>query len=162
VDGGFTADGLPYFAMEFVDGEHIDRYCESRNLSLDERLQLFERVCEVVSYAHQHLIIHRDLKPANILVTPDGQVKLLDFGIAKLLESPGGRATTDETRTGIRVMTPDVAAPEQMCGSAISTATDVYALGVLLYLLVSGERPYDLRGKSAAEIERLVCSVEPP
>jgi len=161
VDGGFTADGLPYFAMEFVDGEHIDHYCESRNLSLDERLALFERVCEVVSYAHQHLIIHRDLKPANILVTTGGQVKLLDFGIAKLLDSPGGQATTDETRTGVRVMTPDVAAPEQMCGSAISTATDVYALGVLLYLLASGERPYDLRGKSATEIQRLVCEVEP-
>ena len=161
VDGGITADELPYFAMEFVDGEPIDRYCASHNLTLDERLALFEDVCRAVAYAHEHLIIHRDLKPANILVTADGQVKLLDFGIAKLLDAPGGRATTHETRTGVRVMTPDVAAPEQVLGRSISTATDVYALGVLLYALVAGERPYDLRGKSAAEIERIVCEIVP-
>jgi serine/threonine-protein kinase len=161
VDGGITADGLPYFAMEFVDGERIDSYCAARNLSLDDRLALFETVCDAVSYAHQHLIIHRDLKPANILVTPDGRVKLLDFGIAKLLDAPGGRAA-DETRTGFRVMTPDVAAPEQVLGRPISTATDVYALGVLLYALLSGERPYDVREKSPAEIERVICDDEPP
>ena len=162
VDGGITADGLPFFAMEFVDGEPIDRYCDSNEIGLEERLSLFQNVCAAVSYAHQHLIIHRDLKPANIFVTSDGQVKLLDFGIAKLLDATGEHATADETRTGVRVMTPDVAAPEQVQGRPISTTTDVYALGVLLYTLLAGERPYDLRGKTAAEVERIVCDVVPP
>ena len=159
VDGGITTDGLPYFAMEFVEGEPIDVYCERRKLSLDARLVLFEHVCAAVSYAHQHLIIHRDLKPANILVTADGQVKLLDFGIAKLLDASGARP--DETRTGFRVMTPDVAAPEQVRGEPISTATDVYALGILLYQLLAGDRPYDVREKTPAEVERIVCDVQP-
>jgi len=162
VDGGITANGLPYFAMELIDGQPIDQYCATQNLSLDERLALFESVCDAVSYAHQHLIIHRDLKPANILVTPDGRVKLLDFGIAKLLEMPGSRQTMKETQTGMRVMTPDVAAPEQMLGGQVSTATDVYALGVLLYTLVAGERPYDLEGKSLGEVERIVSEHVPP
>jgi tetratricopeptide (TPR) repeat protein/predicted Ser/Thr protein kinase len=162
VDGGITPDGFPYFAMEYIEGEPIDKYCESHHLSIDDRLVLFERVCEAVSYAHQRLIIHRDLKPANILVTANGQVKLLDFGIAKLLDSPGSRTNTEETRTGFRVLTPDVAAPEQFRGGHVSTATDVYALGILLYKLVCGERPYDLRGKSAAEMERIVCDFVPP
>ena len=159
VDGGITPDGMPYFAMELVEGEHIDQYCAARNLTLDERLSLFADVCSAVGYAHQHLIIHRDLKPANILVTSNGQVKLLDFGIAKLLDAREGSA--GETRTGFRVMTPDVAAPEQVQGRPISTATDVYALGVLLYQLITGERPYDVRDKTPAEVERIVCSVEP-
>jgi len=162
IDGGITSDGLPYFAMEFVDGEPIDRYCATRNLSLDTRLALFESVCDAVAYAHQHLVIHRDLKPANIFVTADGQVKLLDFGIAKLLDGPGGRAIAGETQTGVRVMTPEVAAPEQVRGGAVSTATDVYALGILLYLLLTGERPYDLRGKSPSEVERTICDYQPP
>jgi eukaryotic-like serine/threonine-protein kinase len=160
IDGGITPGGLPYFAMEYIEGEPIDAYCRTRDLSLEERLALFADVCEAVSYAHQHLIIHRDLKPSNILVTVDGQVKLLDFGIAKLL---GAQATgTDVTHAEYRVMTPDVAAPEQIRGGPVSTATDVYSLGVLLYQLLSGERPYDLRGRSAAEIEHIVCEFEPP
>jgi serine/threonine-protein kinase len=159
VDGGITADGVPYFAMELVEGEPIDRWCDTSELTVDRRLELLEDVCDVVDYAHRHLVIHRDLKPSNILVTASGQVKLLDFGIAKLLGAPAG---DDLTRTGFSVMTPEFAAPEQVRGMPISTATDVYSLGVLLYLLLTGERPYDLRGKSPAEIERIVCEDVPP
>jgi serine/threonine protein kinase len=159
VDGGITDGGLPYFAMELVEGEPIDRYCEAHGLTLDQRLELFAGVCNAVAYAHQHLIVHRDLKPSNILVTATGQVKLLDFGIAKLLGGPGRE---DLTRTGFTAMTPAFAAPEQVRGGPVSTATDVYALGVLLYLLVSGSRPYELHGRSPSEIERVVCQEPPP
>jgi len=159
VDGGIAAGGLPYFAMELVEGEPIDRYCDMNALSLDRRLELFIDVCDAVSYAHQHLIIHRDLKPSNILVSTDGRVKLLDFGIAKLL---GAQASADATRTEFSVMTPEFAAPEQVRGDSVSTATDVYSLGVLLYRLLAGERPYDVRGKSPADIERIVCGEVPP
>ena len=161
VDGGFAPDGTPWFAMEYVEGEPIDRYCDSRLLSVDQRLTLFAIACDAVQYAHQHLVVHRDLKPSNILVTSDGRLKLLDFGIAKLLD-PLIADQRDDTRPTVQAMTPEYAAPEQLRRHAVSTATDVYSLGVLLYVLLTGKRPYDLRDQTVAEVERTVCELDPP
>jgi eukaryotic-like serine/threonine-protein kinase len=159
VDGGMTAEGHPWFAMEFVDGAPITRFCEERGYGITERTKLFQDVCDAVRYAHQNLVVHRDLKPSNILVTPEGQVKLLDFGIAKLLADEPTESPL--TQTEMRVMTPEYAAPEQVRGEPVTTATDVYALGTVLYELLSGRRAHQFKRRVPAEIERVVCDVEP-
>ena len=163
LDAGVVPDGWPYLVMEYIDGVPIDRYCSDRNLPLDDRLDLFLTVCDAVQHAHQHLVVHRDLKPSNVLVTPDGNVKLLDFGIAKLLDPEGADLlqTAPLTGTGLRLMTPAYAAPEQVRNDAVTTATDVYALGVMLYELLAGERPFSLSGMGPSEIERIVCEQDP-
>lgn len=158
-DGGVTADGRPWLAMEYVDGVPITRYCDQASLDVRGRIALFADVGRAVRYAHGQLVIHRDLKPTNILVDGGGQVKLLDFGIAKLLE-PDAEVTA--TRTGGRLLTPAYAAPEQIRGESVTTATDVYQLGVLLYELLSGERPHQTADRTPFEIERSICEDEPP
>ena len=160
LDGGVTADGLPWFAMEYVEGVPINQFCTDRALAIERRLELFCRVCAAVQYAHRNLVVHRDLKPANILVTTDGQVKLLDFGIAKLLDDGANRAAS-LTATGERLMTPMYASPEQVCGEPVSTATDVYALGVLLYELLTGRYPYRLATREPHAVARTILEQEP-
>ena len=157
LDGGTTGDGLPYFVMEHVDGLPIDEYCRTRRLPAEARLQLFRQVCAAVAYAHQHLVVHRDIKPSNILVTADGVPKLLDFGIARLVDA-GDDGEGPATALGHQVMTPQYASPEQLRGARVTTVSDVYALGVLLYELLAGERPYDLTGQSPAEIRDAVAT----
>ena len=161
LDGGVSDDQFPYLVMEYVDGVPLTTYCDDHHLGVDERLALFVDVCAAVHYAHQNLVIHRDIKPANILVSADGAVKLLDFGIAKLLDparAPGEAAT----RTGWRPMTPEYASPEQVCDKALTTTSDVYALGVVLFELLTGRRPYYLKTGSPQELSETVCVREPP
>jgi serine/threonine-protein kinase len=163
-DGGVTDDGRPYLTMEYIAGAPIDRYCDSRKLSIDDRLKLFMPVCAAVQYAHQNLVVHRDLKPSNILVTEDAsgnpRIKLLDFGISKLLESDAA-ASTPLTRAGVRVMTPAYAAPEQMIGTPVTTATDVYALGVVLYELLTGHLPRETNGLNGGGDDQIRHHHEP-
>ncbi len=152
-DGGTTEDGFPYLVMEYVEGTAIDEYCDRHRLPLAERLELFRTVCRAVQFAHQNLVIHRDLKPKNILVTADGVPKLLDFGIAKLLDP---ELSGDATRTGLRPMTPNYASPEQFLGEVVTTASDVYSLGVLLYKLLTGRLPHQLDSLQSREVERFL------
>ena len=158
-DGGVTPEGWPYMVMEVVNGKPITQYCKEKKLDLISRLKLFQKVCDAVIYAHRNLIVHRDLKPGNILVTNEGEVRLLDFGIAKLLVDDEN--SEELTQFGSPLLTPEYAAPEQFLDGAITTSVDVYSLGVLLYELLAGVRPYDLSEKSLTEIEQLVCEQEP-
>lgn len=159
-DAGVTPDGRPYFVMELVEGRPIDRYCDEHNLPLPARLELFRKVCGAVHVAHQNLVVHRDIKPANILVTQEGEPKLLDFGIAKLL-NPEMAAIDPMTRPDQRLLTYEYASPEQVTGDPITTASDVYALGVLLYELLTGHRPYQIERRVHEEAVRVICSTEP-
>jgi eukaryotic-like serine/threonine-protein kinase len=163
LDGGSLPDGSAYIVMEYIDGIAIDAYCDSNALDVTARLKLFQTVCAAVHYAHQNLIVHRDLKPSNILVTSAGVPKLLDFGIAKLLDDrQAARHTLAMTQADIRIMTPDHASPEQVRGQAITTSSDVYVLGVLLYKLLSGSGPFFISSVRLAEIERAICEKDPP
>jgi eukaryotic-like serine/threonine-protein kinase len=162
LDGGSTEEGLPWLAMEYVDGLPIDDWCEARRLDVDARLGIFLRVCEAVDYAHRNLVVHRDLKPSNILVDEAGTPRLLDFGIAKLLEGPQPPAAGDATRLGARALTPEYASPEQIRGETVGLSTDVYALGVLLYWLLTGRSPYGSRTSSHAELESAIVDLPVP
>ena len=154
-DGGSTEDGIPYLVMELIEGIPIDQYCDAHDLSVTERLKLFTEVCAAVQYAHQRLVIHRDIKPSNILVTEERVPKLLDFGIAKIVDPSLGAATTL-----VRPMTPEYASPEQIRGEPITTATDVYSLGVVLYRLLTGKSPYRETTRTH-ELFRVICEAEP-
>ncbi|HKP11230.1 MAG TPA: serine/threonine-protein kinase, partial [Blastocatellia bacterium] len=159
LDGGVSEDGLPFYVMEFIEGEPIDAYCRAHQSGVTARLELFRQVAAAVAYAHRRLIVHRDLKPSNILVTEGGQVKLLDFGIAKVLSQADDGARHTATQLGL--MTPDYASPEQFRGETVTTATDVYSLGVVLYELLTGSLPYELKGLRLDEMLKLVCETEP-
>jgi len=161
IDGGATPDGRPFFALEYVEGQTIDEYCESQKLDIRARLQIFLKICEAVSYAHRRLVVHRDLKPGNILVSEDGRPKLLDFGVAKLL-TPELDVGLTSTEMGGGPLTPEYASPEQVRGLPITTATDVYCLGVVLYELLTGARAQRITTRTPLDVERVICSQSPP
>src|SRR5581483_4141805 len=158
-DADSLQDGTPFFVMEYVEGVPITAYCEQNRCSIERRLQLFRSICEAVQYAHGQAVIHRDLKPSNILVKKDGSVRLLDFGIAKQVENLDSSA--DLTVTGLRLMTPAYAAPEQIRGEHVGVQSDVYSLGVILYQLLTGVMPFDISNLPAGEAERVLLEREP-
>jgi serine/threonine protein kinase len=160
LDSGVTSDGMPFLAMEFVDGRHIDDYCDDHTLNVEERLKLFQSLCSAAHYLHMQGVVHRDLKPNNILVTAEGVVKLLDFGIAKQ-SHPLLPAQQSLTRSGLRLMTPEYASPEQVRAEPVTPVSDVYSLGVVLYELVTGHRPYRLQSRILHEIMRAICEESP-
>ncbi len=163
LDAGVTANGRPYLVLEYVAGQPIDAYCDEQKLTIDGRIRLFLDVLSAVADAHANLIVHRDIKPSNVLVGADGQVKLLDFGIAKLLDDEAnGVPPTLLTLEGGGALTPQFAAPEQINGGKVTTATDVYALGALLYLLLTGEHPLGSERQSAVELMKAIVETEPP
>ncbi len=162
IEGGVSDDGRPYLVMEYVEGIPIDTYCNQQKLTVKERLSLFETICEAVQHAHKNLIVHRDLKPENILVTDEAHIKILDFGIAKLLDQELGNVSAKETQHFNRVMSLHYAAPEQISGNSITTSTDIYALGILLYELVTGKHPYDFENLHYPEIEEIILHKDPP
>ncbi|CAN5442462.1 hypothetical protein BH18ACI2_BH18ACI2_07710 [soil metagenome] len=162
LDGGTTEDGLPYFVMDYIEGQPLYRYCDGQKLTVAERVKLFCQICSAVQYAHQNLVVHRDIKPNNILVTADGTPKLLDFGIAKLLNPELTPDTITPTATAMRLMTPEYASPEQARGEAATPASDIYSLGVLLYEILTGHRPYHFSNRAQHEIARFICEDEPP
>ncbi|MEQ1645174.1 MAG: protein kinase, partial [Pyrinomonadaceae bacterium] len=161
IDGGSTDDGRPYFVMDYIDGFPLYRYCDKNRLGINERLRLFCRLAEAVGYAHQKLVIHRDLKPSNIFITIDGSPRLLDFGIAKLLDPDLAIDTLQPTATALRMMTVDYASPEQVRGEKVTFATDIYSLGVVLFELLTGFRPYRIESRSPHEVARAICDDDP-
>lgn len=161
LDGGITADGNPFLVMEYVNGKPIDQYCNDNQLTVDERLKLFKKVCTAVEYAHHNLIIHRDLKAENIYVTNGGIIKVLDFGIAKLMDTNRSTQTPFVTQPGQQMWTPQYASPEQINGQSINTASDVYSLGILLYKLLTNTYPFDFTGKTIAQIQATITTTLP-
>ena len=161
LDGGTTEEGAPYFVMELIEGQPLGQYCDAHKLRINDRLKLFLQVCSAVQFAHQRLVVHRDIKPSNILVTADGTPKLLDFGVSKILDPDMVDGQADPTLTGFRALTPAYASPEQIKGEPITTASDVYSLGVVLYELLTGRSRYPVSTRTPHEISRAVCDLEP-
>ncbi len=161
LDGGTTSEGMPYFVMEFIEGETIYNYCDNHRLNLTERLKIFQKICSAVEYAHEQKIIHRDIKPSNILVTRHNEPKLLDFGIAKVLDPDLIHESVNPTASMMRLMTPDYASPEQVRGLEVTPSSDIYSLGILLYELLTGHRPYNFAGRALHEVSQVICEVAP-
>ena len=164
LDGGTTKDGVPYFVMEYIDGETLYNYCDAKQLGIRDRLKIFQKICSAIEYAHEKQIIHRDIKPSNILISRTSTPKLLDFGIAKILDPNLVHESVNPTASMLRMMTPDYASPEQVRGDDVATSSDIYSLGILLYELLTGHRPYNFGGRALHEISKVICDVmpEPP